>query len=155
MGSIWQQPVKVQGAKFKQKSHNLNSSNIQVSYTILKVIFLLIPPQCPISNRLHSESTINDCSVTTNSQKNTAIFPAKERSHKKHKEIKMKSLTFDDLHQMTLIGLHVTQYMYVLFDKVHICLKKISVYIGVLCSVVPKTSNDFAESHINLQKYSL
>ena len=29
---------------------------------------------------------------------------------------------FDD--QMTLIGLHVTQYMYVLFDKVHIYIKK-------------------------------
>jgi hypothetical protein len=72
-------------------------------------------------------------------RKTQAFFPAQKRS-------------FDDLHQMTLIGLHVTQYMYVLFDKVHI--QKIKVYIGALCSVVPKTSGDFAESHINLQKYS-
>ena len=37
---------------------------------------------------------------------------------------KNSSLTFNDLHQMTLIGLHVTQYMYVLFDKVHIYIEK-------------------------------
>ena len=35
-----------------------------------------------------------------------------------------KSLTFDDLHQMTLIGHHVTQYMYVLFDNVHIYIQE-------------------------------
>ena len=37
---------------------------------------------------------------------------------------KNESLTFDDLHQMTLMGLHVTQYMYVLFSKVHIYIQK-------------------------------
>ena len=56
---------------------------------------------------------------------------------------------------MTLIGLHVTQYMYVLFGKIHIYIKQISVYIGALRSLVPKTSGDIAESHIILQKYSL
>uniref|UniRef100_A0A8C7W7Q7 Uncharacterized protein n=1 Tax=Oncorhynchus mykiss TaxID=8022 RepID=A0A8C7W7Q7_ONCMY len=34
------------------------------------------------------------------------------------------SLTFGHLHQMALIGLHVTQYMYVLFDKVQISIHK-------------------------------
>ena len=36
----------------------------------------------------------------------------------------LQPLTFDDLHQMTLIGHHVTQYMYVLFDNVHIYIQK-------------------------------
>ena len=56
--------------------------------------------------------------------KKTAIFPAKDRSHKKQKYRYNESLTFDDLHQMTLIGHHVTQYMYVLFDNVHIYIQK-------------------------------
>ena len=51
------------------------------------------------------------------------IFPAKDRSHGSHID-KIKSLTFDDLHHMTLIGHHVTQYMYVLFDNVHIYIQK-------------------------------
>jgi hypothetical protein len=51
-------------------------------------------------------------------------FPAKESSHKKQKYRSNESLTFYDLHQMALIGLHVTQYMYVLFDKVHIYVQK-------------------------------
>jgi hypothetical protein len=54
----------------------------------------------------------------------TAIFPAKVRSHKKQKYRSNSSLTLDDLPQMTLIGHHVTQYMYVLFDKVHIYIQK-------------------------------
>ena len=91
---------------------------MHVSYTVLRVILLLIPPQCPISNRLYSESTTNDYVRAEPSHRKTAIFPAKDRSHKKHKSRLNESLTFDDLHQMTLIGLHVTQYMYVLFDKV-------------------------------------
>ena len=41
---------------------------------------------------------------------------------------------------MTVIGLHVTQYMYVLFGKVHICIKNSQYTLGALCSVVPKTS---------------
>ena len=60
-----------------------------------------------------------------------------EESQKAEIELN-ESLTFDDLHRMTLIGLHVTQYMYVLFDKVHIYIKKISFYIGALRSVVLK-----------------
>ena len=47
-------------------------------------------------------------------KKHTAIFPAKDRSHKKQKYRYNSSLIFDDLHQMTLIGHHVTQ-MFVLF----------------------------------------
>ena len=35
-----------------------------------------------------------------------------------------EALTFDDLHQMTLLGHYVTQYMNVLFDKVHIYIQK-------------------------------
>ena len=50
-------------------------------------------------------------------------FPAKERSHKKLKKRENESLTFD-LHQMALIGHHVTQYMYVLFDKVNIYIQQ-------------------------------
>ena len=37
---------------------------------------------------------------------------------------------------MTLIGPHVTQYMYVLFDEVHIYIQKSQ--FTLLCSVVPK-----------------
>ena len=47
----------------------------------------------------------------------------REESQKAEIEIN-ESLTFDDLHQMTLIGLHVTQYIYVLFDKMHAFTKK-------------------------------
>ena len=35
-----------------------------------------------------------------------------------------KSRNRDDVHQITLIGLHVTQYMYVLLDKDHIYIQK-------------------------------
>uniref|UniRef100_A0A674F558 Ig-like domain-containing protein n=1 Tax=Salmo trutta TaxID=8032 RepID=A0A674F558_SALTR len=35
-----------------------------------------------------------------------------------------EALTFDDLHQMTLLGHYVTQYMYVLLDNVHIYIQK-------------------------------
>ena len=50
-----QQPVKVQGAKFKTtKSQNENSSSI------LKILFSLIQPQGLISKTLYSESTTND-----------------------------------------------------------------------------------------------
>ena len=77
---------------------------------------------------LYSESTTNDY-VWSPPTHRKAVTKCTNREN--------ESLTFDDLHQMTLIGLHVTQYMYVLFDKVHIYIKKISFYIGALRSVVP------------------
>ena len=55
-------------------------------------------------------------------EKHSHFYSQREESQKS--EIREnESLTFD-LHQMTLIGLHVTQYMYVLFDKVHTYFKK-------------------------------
>ena len=53
----------------------------------------------------------------------TAIFESKDVSIKPKTQLN-EALTFDDLHQMTLLGHHVTQYMYVLFDKVHIYIQK-------------------------------
>ena len=83
----------------------------------------IIYPSCPISKMLYSESTTYDVRSPP-SQKNTAIFPAKDRSHKKQKYRSNESLTFEDLHQMTLRGPHVTQYMYGLFDNGHIYMRK-------------------------------
>ena len=57
------------------------------------------------------------------SEKHSQFSSQREESQKAQRD-KNVSLTFDDLHQITLIGLHVTQYMYVLFDKVHIYIKK-------------------------------
>jgi hypothetical protein len=61
-----------------------------------------------------------ECLVT---EKHSHFSSQREESQKAEMEIN-ESLTFDDLHQMTLIGLHVTQYMYVLFDKGHIYIQK-------------------------------
>ena len=47
----------------------------------------------------------------------------RDESQKAQIEIN-ESLTFHDLHQMTLIGLPVSQYMYVLFGNVHIYIQK-------------------------------
>ena len=56
-------------------------------------------------------------------EKHSHFSSQREESQKAEIEIN-SSLTFDDLHQITLIGLHVTQYMYVLFDKVPIYIHK-------------------------------
>ena len=82
---------------------------------------LLIPPQCSISKRLYDESTPSDYVRSVPSHRKTQpFFQPKRGVTKSRNRDKNESLTFDDLHQMTLIELHVTQYMYVLFDKVHI-----------------------------------
>jgi hypothetical protein len=48
-----------------------------------------------------------------------------QREESQKSEIEIELITkFDDLYQMTLIGLHVRQYMYVLFDKVQIYIKQ-------------------------------
>ena len=52
---------------------------------------------------------------------------------------------------MTLPGQHVTQYMYVLFDQVHIYIQKPQFTFGF----VSKTSREFAQSHINLQNVNV
>ena len=66
-------------------------------------------------------------------------------------------LTLDDLHQMALIGLHVTQYMYVLFDKVHIYIQKSQFTLasyGQKCIVsnkhpmkVQRATSDYRNTH--------
>ena len=99
------------GRHFQNINLIINNPQTYMSHNILKLFSLLITPQCPISNMLYSKSTTNDCQVTTQPQKNRHFFPpAKERSFKKQKQRENESPTFD-LHQMTLIGLHVTQYM--------------------------------------------
>ena len=62
---------------------------------------------------------LGECLFT---EKHSHFSSQREESQKAEIEIN-ESLTFDDLHQMTLTGLRVTQYMYVLFNKVHIYIK--------------------------------
>ena len=94
-------------------------------------------PLCQISKWFYGESTPNDYVRSVPSHRKTRSFFQPKRAVTKSTTRENESLPFDDLHQMTLIGLHVTQYMYVLFDKVHI-FQRISVYISALCSVVQK-----------------
>ena len=94
----------------------------------LKVILLLIPPMCPISNRFYSETTTakapNNYVKSPPSHRKILPFFQPKRGVTKSTKRDNESLTFDDLHQLTPIGLHVTQYMYVLFYKVHIYIQK-------------------------------
>ena len=70
--------------------------------------------------KAHQTIMLGECLVT---EKQSHFSNQREESQKTDIE-KNLSLTFDDLHQMTLIGLHVTQYMYVLFDEVNISIQK-------------------------------
>jgi hypothetical protein len=78
------------------------------------------------------------------------IFLAKERSHKKQKKQKERKC-ITNLHQMALIGLHVTQYMYVLFDKVHIYIQK---SLFTFARYVLPAKHPVESADVNLQKYS-
>uniref|UniRef100_A0A674DAH9 Uncharacterized protein n=1 Tax=Salmo trutta TaxID=8032 RepID=A0A674DAH9_SALTR len=46
-------------------------------------------------------------------------------------QAQIAALNFDNLHQMTLLGHHVRQYMHLLFDQFHIYIQNPHFYIGV------------------------
>ena len=102
---------------------------------------------------LYSESSTNDYVRSPPTPRKTQpFFKPKRGVTKSTNRDKNESLTFDDLHQMTLIGLHATQYMYILFGKVHISIHLILHWRVTFSS--SKTCSDIAESHMNSQKYS-
>ena len=83
-GTPRQQRMKLQIQMKRDLISNL--SNTQVLGTILKIQFSLIQPQCLISKVLYSESSTNDYVRSPPTHRKTQpFFPAKERSHKKHK----------------------------------------------------------------------
>ena len=87
-GTPRQQPVELQGAKFKQqKSHESNFSNIQLLGTILKITFLLIQPQCLISKRLYSKRSTNDYVRSPPSHRKTQQFFQPKRGVTKSRNI--------------------------------------------------------------------
>ena len=74
----------------------------------------------------------------TSHRKHSAIFQPKRGVTKSRNIDENSALTSDDLHQMTLPGLNVKQYMYVLFDQVHIYIQKPQCTLAPCSEMPPK-----------------
>ena len=73
---------------------------------------------------LQRKQNIRLCQESTLPKIITQPFSKQAYMSQKPKPQLNAALTFDDLHQMTLLGHYVIQYMHVSFNQVHIYIKK-------------------------------